>query len=100
LDEEDALSRQHEEVLLGVLTVIHAARVPGLEQADVHPDFGKARIALEPREPAEDRVLEPLRLARVDDEPALAGGPEAARLLLQLRFRHHLRSSPSGSWAA
>jgi hypothetical protein len=93
-DEQEAFTDENEEVLLGVLAVIHAARLPGLEQADVDPDFGEAHVALEAREPAEDLVVEPARLAGVDDEPAFALGGEPSLLLLQLRFGDHLRSSP------
>ena len=72
LDQEQALAREDEEPLLVLLAVVHAARLPGREDGDVEPDLGEAHVALERGVAAEDLVLPPAGLARVDDEPALA----------------------------
>ena len=76
LDEQQALAREHEEVLLVVLAVVHACGLAGLQHADIDPDLREPRLALEPRVGAEV-ALPPERLARVQHEPALALGNEA-----------------------
>jgi hypothetical protein len=75
LDQEQALAREHEEVLLLVLAVVHARGLAGGEDADVDPDLGEARLALEPRVRAVVAVV-PGGLAGVQHEPALAPGHE------------------------
>src|SRR6266511_2102491 len=89
-DDEEALAGEHEEVLLRVLAVVHAARLAGREDADVDAEVGEAGLSLEARVGASDAavVVLPLRLPRVDHEPALALGDEAALGRLQRGFRH------------
>ena len=76
LDDRKRLAGEHEEVLLVVLPVVHRHRLAGPENGEVDPELLEIGCALEPRalELAEDAAalaLPPLRLAGVDDEPAL-----------------------------
>jgi hypothetical protein len=71
LDEQQALAGEHEEVLLGVLAVIHAVRLARLQHLDVDAEVGEADVALADARGAERLVMPPRRLERVDDEPAL-----------------------------
>src|SRR5438105_3403652 len=88
LDEEEALAREDEKVLLVFFAVIHARRLPGLEHADVDPELREARVALEARVGAVVAV-EPARVARVDDEPPFALGCETLAGRFERRFRNH-----------
>src|SRR5207249_9181606 len=77
LDDEQRLAGEHEEVLLVVFPVVHRHRFAGPEQGEVDPELEEVGRACEARslELAEDAAaltLPPLRLARVEDEPALA----------------------------
>ena len=89
LDDEEALARKNEEVLLRFLGVIHAVRLAGPEDPDVEPHFLEtSRLAVEQRvEP--ELALEPAQVACVDDEPALAGQLEAVFSLLERSLGNH-----------
>ena len=76
LDQQQALAGQDEEILLVLLAVVHARRLPRLEDADVEAELREALIAFEARV-GTVVTLEPARLAGVDDEPALALRREA-----------------------
>jgi adenosine deaminase len=71
LHEQYRFAREYEEVLLLVLAVVPARGLTGLKHADVDSDLREIGVAFEPSEGAED-ALKPPRLARVQDEPALA----------------------------
>ena len=96
LDEQPALAGQNEEPLLIRLGVIDAALAP-LENREVDPELHEldrriAVLALEVacRSPA---VREPpLRIAHVDDEPAIRGGCKAGARVVEPRFGHELDS--------
>ncbi len=88
-DQQD-LTCEHEKVLLCLLAVVHAVRFAGPKDADADTELGKANgLALECRIEPEPFALEPLRVARVDDEPALSGRREPRIGLLERSFRNH-----------
>jgi hypothetical protein len=89
-DEQQALAREDEEVLLRALAVIQARGLPGLEDADVDPELLELGLAFEDCPRAELLVLDPSRLFREDDAPDLAFRDEAGFRLLQGCFRNHL----------
>src|SRR4029450_1128470 len=87
LDDRERLAGQDEEVLLVGLPVIHRHRLAWPEHLDIDPELvevGRLVEAFEPRERAASPALEPERLARVDDEPALVRRQEAPLGLRQL----------------
>jgi hypothetical protein len=43
-DEQDAFAVEHQEVLLRVLAVVHAVRLPGHQHLDVDPEVGEGGI--------------------------------------------------------
>src|SRR5215210_7837430 len=87
LDHEDALAREHEKVLLVPLAVIAAARLAGLEDGDRVPDLRERDcVTLDDARRAEDVVVDPGRVAHVDDEPAVGGGGQAVLGLLEPRL--------------
>ena len=91
LDQQQALAGEHEEVLRVLLAVVHAGGLAGSQHADVEAEGREARVSpLETRVGAE-LAVEPFRLARVEDEPALVGGLEAALGPFQVRLRDHDR---------
>jgi hypothetical protein len=55
--------------------VIHAHRLPRLEDVEVDPEIRKTPLALEVAECPEATGVAPADLPGVDDEPALAAGP-------------------------
>ena len=78
LDEQLALSEQHEEPLLLRLGVVEAVRLARHEHADVDPDLLEPRVAaVEDAAGAEVVRVQPGGVAHVDDEPAFLGGCEA-----------------------
>jgi hypothetical protein len=94
LDHQQRLARQHEEVLLVVLPVVHGHRLAGPEQGEVDAELLEIGSALEAGtlELAEDAAalaLPPLCVARVEDEPPLPLGDEAVLGLHELRLRGH-----------
>src|SRR5207248_2059350 len=89
LDEQQALAREDEEVLLDLLPVVHAGGLTRREDADVDADLLEPSLALEPGPRTERVVLVPACLLRVDDEPALALWNEAGLRLLERRLLNH-----------
>jgi hypothetical protein len=83
LDEQPALAREHEEVLLLVLGVVEPVRLPRIQNADLDADLRERELsalkaAIRPRR----LVLavlgrHPRGVAHVDDEPAVTGRREA-----------------------
>ena len=71
LDDQDAVARQHEEVLLAVLAVVVAETLARLENADVEPELAKGPLAFEVAVDAERARVPPPGLAGIDDEPAI-----------------------------
>ena len=81
LDDQQALAGEDEEVLLRILGVIHAVRLPGSKDPDVETHLIEASLlAVEHRVEAE-LALEPAQVASVDDEPALARWVETGLVL-------------------
>ena len=88
------LARQHEEILLVGLAVIHRHRLAGTENGHVNSELQKISRALEAcsfelTEEAATLAVPPLRLARVDDEPALSFRYKAVLCPHELRLRNH-----------
>src|SRR5207248_9316397 len=71
LDQQQAFAREDEEVLLHVLAVVHARRLTRVDDADVDAELSETVIALEGRVLAVVALV-PLRVARVQHEPAVA----------------------------
>src|SRR5882672_4481915 len=71
-DDQQALTGQHEKALLGVLPVVHAGRLAGLENADVDPQLRESALAVEGAVGTERAFVAPTRLASVHDEPPFA----------------------------
>src|SRR5215213_2508863 len=95
LGDENRLAGDDEEVLLGVLRVVHGARLARLEDVDVDPELVEARVlAFEEAGGAELGGVVPVRVTGVQDEPDVAGRTA--------RWRRALRRSPwwwsSWSW--
>src|SRR5262249_10988641 len=81
VDKEEALAREHEEVLLGRLSVVAAVRLARVQDAQIDPQFRELRVleALEAAEVAEHVALAPPgRVPGVDDDPARAVGLQPA----------------------
>jgi hypothetical protein len=72
LDDQETRAREHEESLLVVLAVVHRHRLARLKDVEVDPELPERPLALEVAGCAERAIIAPARLARVDDEPALA----------------------------
>ena len=76
--------REHEEVLLAGLRVVHAARLAGLEHGDRVAELRERRgVTLEDARGAEGLVRHPGGLAHVDDEPAWRDGRQPGGALLE-----------------
>jgi len=71
LDDQQRLARQHEEILLVGLRVIHRHRLTGREHEEAGPDLGKLGLALEGQASSPPLTVAPSRLASVEDEPPL-----------------------------
>jgi hypothetical protein len=89
LDDQEPLAGDHEEVLLICLPVVHAHRLPGLENHEVNAELRKVLLLLEVAELAAAVAVAPARLPRVQDEPTFALRGEAVSGLLERRFRNH-----------
>ena len=77
-DDEQALTHEDEEVLLGVLPVVHAVRIAGTQDPDADPDLVETRLlAVEHGEAIAARDLEPAGLTDVHDEPPVRDWPQA-----------------------
>ena len=88
-DDQQALAGEDEEVLLRVLAVVHAVRLPWAEDADADPDLVEADlVALELRVGIE-LAREPACVAHVQDEPALADRPQTVSIVLERGLRNH-----------
>ncbi len=97
LDEQERLAGEDEEVLLVGLPVVHRHRLAGPEHEEVDPELRElVRVALEVAERPARAAVAPLRLTRVDDEPALALRDETAVLVrCERRLRDgHVRTLP------
>ena len=88
-DQQQALAAQDEEVLLPVLRVVVAVRLPRPQHLDVDAVVLEVRRALKGDTRAELVVVEPRGVARVDDEPSLAGRLLAAVAVLHPGLGHH-----------
>src|SRR5262249_52560161 len=99
-DDHQALAEEDEEVLLLVLAVVHASRLARRQDTDVDADLLETgvAVALEGRTRAECVVLEPARLLRVDDEPALPFRDKTSLALLERCLWNH--PQPPICWAA
>ena len=103
LDDGQCLAGEHEEVLLVVLPVVHRHRLAGCENGEVDPELheiGRAleACALELAEHAAPLAFPPLRLARVDDEPALPFRDEPVGGRHELRLGDHDVRVPYAPW--
>jgi hypothetical protein len=91
---------EDEEVLLHVLGVVEPVRLARRQHVDPDTQLRERRlVGLEDALGARPLLLprlrrEPLRVANVDDEPALVGGCEAGALVLESCFSH--REPPLG----
>jgi hypothetical protein len=72
LDDQGALSREHEERLLPVLAVVHPDPFTRLEHADVDAEVREPPLPLEGAVGPKRAFILPTSLARVHDEPPLA----------------------------
>jgi hypothetical protein len=99
LDQQQALARQDEEVLLVRLPVVEGARFPRLQHAEREPNLPERRrpFAFERAGGAERLVRHPRGIPHIDDEPALGHGREAGIELFKTRFLDHYGSSPRAS---
>ena len=93
-DDRQRLSGEQEEILLIGLAVIHRHRLARAKHREVDPELQEIGCALEPGtfELAEDAAtlaLPPLRLARVDDEPALPLRDKSVLGRDELRLGNH-----------
>jgi hypothetical protein len=87
-DQQHALALQDQEVLLLILAVVVAGRLPRGQHADVEAKLREARVALKAgvRTPM---TVEPLSLAGVQHEPALAARLESVFGALERRLGNH-----------
>jgi hypothetical protein len=90
-DQEQALARENEEVLLGLLAVVQRIGFTGAEDPDPEAQLREARVRpLERRVAAAELVaVEPLGIASVHDEPSVTRGNEPAVLRLERGLGHH-----------
>ncbi len=91
---EHALAGQDEKPLLRVLTVVHAHRLTGLENADVDPELREPPLAFEGAVGTEQPFVLPTRLTGVHDEPALTVDDEAVPRHPQRSLGNHAQSLP------
>src|SRR5262249_32720505 len=96
LDDQQRLAGEHEEVLLVGLPVVHAHRLAGLEDVEVEAELRKGLPLLEVGELAAAGAVAPARLARVQDEPAVALRRKSVLGLDQLRLRDHAGKLTTG----
>ena len=76
-DDEQRFAGKNEESLLIFLGVVPAARLAGLENADVDSELREANVSFEARVRPERAAVEPARVADVEHEPARTLGREA-----------------------
>src|ERR671919_215205 len=95
LDDEQALTREDEEVLLLRLPVIRPGRLAGVHDPDSHAEHREERLRLvlvvarERDAVALLRLVEPARLARVHHEPAGARGNETGAGVFESCLGNH-----------
>ncbi|MBA3567070.1 MAG: hypothetical protein H0W31_09505 [Actinobacteria bacterium] len=89
-DQKQAFAGEHQEVLLGIFAVVHRARLAGAQDAETEAELRESRIrALEGRVETETVGLEPLRVARIEHEPAFSGRSGSRFGLLERGLRYH-----------
>ena len=89
-DQEQALTSENEEVLLGILSVVKRARLAGTQDAHAEANLVEACVlGLEHGIEAATVSLEPRHVARVDDKPTLSGGTYTGLYPLKERLRNH-----------
>src|SRR4051812_4267427 len=95
LDQQAALARKNEEVLLLRLAVVEAVRLAGLEHVQPDTELRKGGVPRLERAFGARRLLrarrlrrQPLGIGDVDDEPPLAHACEAAAAILELGVLH------------
>jgi hypothetical protein len=88
VDDEDAFTREHQEVLLLVLAVVHGVRLPRLEHVNIDAVPREARVALEPAVATQLVVACPGSVAGIDHEPTLSLGDKAGRRVGERGFSH------------
>jgi hypothetical protein len=89
-DQEQALTGEHEEVLLGILAVVERARFAGTQDAYADADLVEACVlGFEHGVEAATVSLEPRQLARVDDKPTLPRRTHARLYPLERRLGNH-----------
>jgi hypothetical protein len=88
-DQQQALAREHEEVLLCILSVVHPVRLARTENAEADPYLGEAKLLgfESPVEP--ELALEPARVPGVQDEPPLAHRTEAVLYPVERGLGNH-----------
>ena len=89
LDHEHSLTREHQEILLVSLPVVHRHRLAGSQRLDVDPDLREVRVALEVAVEPAPAPLAPSRLRRVHHEPAVAPGDEPVLGRLERLLGNH-----------
>ena len=95
LDEQQALTGEHEEVLLRVLAVVHRARLAGPQDAEADAELVETPVGrVEGHVVAAAVVVNHVMLARVDDEPAFADRPDARLGALEPRLLSDCGSPP------
>jgi hypothetical protein len=97
LDNQERLTRDHEEVLLVGLPVVHRHGLGRPEHVDADPELRERERELGPAVEVARRAatfaVPPARLAGVQDEPAVAGGDEPVLGRLERRLRNHRRGA-------
>jgi hypothetical protein len=101
LDDQQRLPREHEEVLLIGLPVVHRHRLAGPQNLEVDPELGEVRLVLlEPLELTVETTtvaFPPRRFTRVEDEPTLPSRHETVLGRFQRRLRNHRRKPAAGA---
>ena len=102
LDDQEGFAGEHEEILLIGLPVVHRHGLARSKHGEVDAELREVGLALEPADRGAALGVAPPRLARVDDEPALALRDEAVLGRLELRLGNHERDratpAPAGAW--
>ena len=100
LDHEERLAREHEEVLLVVLAVVHRHRFAGAEHREVDPELREVqRIvdaeAFELAQEAAAAAVVPRRVTRIEHEPTVSRGNDPVLDRYELRLTNHRPILPS-----
>jgi hypothetical protein len=91
LDDQETAAGHDQEALLGVLLVVVAESLAGLEDVDVEPELAERPLAFEVAVEAERAGVAPASFPGVDDEPAVDVGDESV-LRLSKRCLGHPKS--------